>query len=191
MLLKKAILQEPNKTNRNIMLLTLARTFVESANVKFCPEMTLTHPKGDAPVRATFAKFLHEVIADLRGIRETGVSRLPEPIIYKGDARHANDLLEDESVDLVITSPPYPVDKDYTRATRLELSILDLARSNEDLREIKERMIRSDTKNIYKSDHERDNIQDVPEVFEISDKIRNRLDEDGIRMDLAVLIRMW
>lgn len=55
-------------------------------------------------------------------------------------------------VDCVITSPPYPNEKDYTRATRLESVILDFVKSKEDLRKIKRAMLRSNSRNIYTTD---------------------------------------
>ena len=40
------------------------------------------------------------------------------------DAREASSVLLPNSVDAVITSPPYPNEKDYTRTTRLESVLL-------------------------------------------------------------------
>ena len=40
-----------------------------------------------------------------------------DSIAIKADARQADQILERESIDAVITSPPYPNEKDYTRTT--------------------------------------------------------------------------
>jgi DNA modification methylase len=72
--------------------------------------------------------------------------------VHLGDARDVLDLLGPESVDAVITSPPYPNEKDYTRTTRLESVLLGFLRDRAELREMKEGLIRSNTRNVYKAD---------------------------------------
>ncbi|MCZ7668095.1 MAG: hypothetical protein M5U34_13325 [Chloroflexi bacterium] len=44
--------------------------------------------------------------------------------VLLADARKINQVIEPNSIDAVITSPPYPNEKDYTRTTRLESVIL-------------------------------------------------------------------
>jgi hypothetical protein len=53
---------------------------------------------------------------------------------------------------LVICSPPYPAEHDYTRNSRLELAFLEEVKDRESLRVIKKQMVRSHTKGIYKED---------------------------------------
>lgn len=45
----------------------------------------------------------------------------------------------------VITSPPYPNEKDYSRTTRLESVILGYINTKDDLRRFKKGMLRSNT----------------------------------------------
>ncbi len=47
----------------------------------------------------------------------------PNPILHLDDARVCSDL-DDSSIDLVITSPPYANNYDYADATRLEMTFL-------------------------------------------------------------------
>jgi DNA modification methylase len=44
--------------------------------------------------------------------------------VVQADARQILQVLEPSSIDAVITSPPYPNEKDYTRTTRLESVLL-------------------------------------------------------------------
>ena len=46
-------------------------------------------------------------------------------------------------MDAVITSPPYPNEKDYTRTTRLESVLLGFISDKKDIRLIKKDLVRS------------------------------------------------
>jgi DNA modification methylase len=52
-----------------------------------------------------------------------------ETAIYQADARALSGVLEPGSIDVVITSPPYPNEKDYTRTTRLGSVLLGFIRN--------------------------------------------------------------
>lgn len=61
----------------------------------------------------------------------------------KGDARKLTKELEDRSIDLVITSPPYLNSRDYTDIYRLELWILRYLKTYRDERELRKSTLRS------------------------------------------------
>lgn len=61
----------------------------------------------------------------------------------KGDARELIKALQNESVDLVVTSPPYLNSRDYTDIYRLELWILGYLKSFVDQVELRKNTIRS------------------------------------------------
>lgn len=60
-----------------------------------------------------------------------------------GDCREKLELLEDNSIDLVITSPPYLNSRDYTDTYMIELWMLDHITDYESLRELRRRTLRS------------------------------------------------
>ncbi|MBT2653222.1 hypothetical protein [Oceanobacillus sp. ISL-73] len=62
---------------------------------------------------------------------------------YLGDSRENISKLENNSVDLVITSPPYLNSRDYTDTYMIELWMLDLITNYEELRELRKKTIRS------------------------------------------------
>jgi hypothetical protein len=80
--------------------------------------------------------------------------------------------LQPDSIDAVITSPPYPNEKDYTRTTRLESVLLGFIRSKQDLRGLKQDLVRSNTRGVYILDRDdllvadHDEIQDIAEAIE-------------------------
>jgi DNA modification methylase len=82
-------------------------------------------------------------------------------------------------VNAVITSPPYPNEKDYTRTTRLESVLLGFINSKEELRELKKRLIRSNTRGIYKDDDDDQWVSDFPDIQRIANEIEKRRIELG------------
>ena len=70
----------------------------------------------------TFKTILHQLTDDINTRKQDGnFGALAEPIF--GDARNI-ETVQDDSIDLVITSPPYANNYDYADATRFELTFL-------------------------------------------------------------------
>ncbi len=82
-------------------------------------------------------------------------------------------------MDAVITSPPYPNEKDYTRTTRLESVLLGFVQDRQSLRDLKEKLLRSNTRNVYKNDQDDRWVEDYPAVQEIARDIEARRIELG------------
>lgn len=95
------------------------------------------------------------------------------------DSRSLTDILPRNSVDFVITSPPYPNEKDYTRTTRLESVILGFINNREDLRLIKKSLLRSNSRGVYRGDNDDDWILKYPEIQNIAEQIEKRREELG------------
>jgi len=171
---KRIEMVQPRET-RDLLRLALATTFVTSANVDFGPEIGLTKPKTDAAVFETFRRRSAEMLEDLQKLDPT---LAPPTTVLQGDSREL-DKIESKSITAIITSPPYPVDKDYTRQVRLESAFLDFVASLEESRAVKEQMVRASTRQIYASDSETERVLDVPEVVDIMDEIVRRARADG------------
>ncbi|MBG9787024.1 site-specific DNA-methyltransferase [Brevibacillus laterosporus] len=62
---------------------------------------------------------------------------------YLGDSRENISKLENDSVDLVITSPPYLNSRDYTDTYMIELWMLDLIKNYDELRNLRKKTLRS------------------------------------------------
>jgi hypothetical protein len=113
---------EKNERYHRHELLALAKALVgEISNLRFGPEVGIGEIKQDTPVIAAWLREVNRMVADLENLpsAENILTRA-----YLKDARTVGEFLEPGSVDAVITSPPYPNEKDYTRATRLESVIL-------------------------------------------------------------------
>ena len=157
--------------------LALANAMVRTiSNLKFGPEVGVGKLKHDAPVVDSWLGCIRNMIDDLSLIRDRGAVSAR---VFEGDARCVDKILEPRSVDAVITSPPYPNEKDYTRTTRLESVILGLIDDASGLRELKKNLIRSNTRGVYKSDADDLEVAAHSEIQEIADKIEQRRLELG------------
>ncbi len=152
--------------------LALASALVRRiGNLKFGPEVGVGKAKDDAPVFDAWLDRVRSVESDLGlvGDRVDVAAR-----VIKGDSRQIDQILRPQSVDAVITSPPYPNEKDYTRTTRLESVILGLIRDKQDLRSLKQGLVRSNTRGVYKSDTDDLEVADNAEIRNIAEAIEQR-----------------
>lgn len=157
-------------------LLALGNALVfKISNLHFGPEVGVKNLKADVPVVSNWLVEIEKMTNDLRRVNG---KVFPEVDVHLADARNFNDI-EPNSIDAVITSPPYPNEKDYTRTTRLESVLLGFIRSKEELRELKKRLVRSNTRGIYKEDDDDKWISDFPEIQRIADDIEKRRIELG------------
>ena len=95
------------------------------------------------------------------------------------DSRHVSQIIQPNSVDAVITSPPYPNEKDYTRTTRLESVVLGFININEELRLYKKQLIRSNTRSVYKGDCDDLWVTTHPDIQRLAEEIERRRIELG------------
>jgi len=159
--------------------LALAKTLVfNSSNLHFGPEVGVGKPKPDAPVVAPWLAGVEAIAADLR---QTQVrAHLDTPAhVHHADARQAALVLEPESIAAVITSPPYPNEKDYTRTTRLESVLLGFTTTKAQLRDMKKGLVRSNTRGVYKDDDDAAWVAGHPEIERIAEAIEARRIELG------------
>ena len=94
--------------------------------------------------------------------------------VLRADARDIEEVLPPHSINAVITSPPYPNEKDYTRTTRLESVILGLIRHSSALRALKKDMVRSNTRGVYKVDDDDIAVETHVEIGNIAAEIERR-----------------
>lgn len=99
--------------------------------------------------------------------------------IINGDARSISKLPIKRKVNFVITSPPYPNEKDYSRTTRLESVLLDYINNKEQLRSMKKQFIRSNTKNVYKEDDDFRYVENIDSISKLSQEIEEKRIELG------------
>jgi hypothetical protein len=152
--------------------LAFSKALVSSiSNLEFGPEVGVGPPKSDVPVVEVWLTEVHAMAEDLRGLRSMKDTKAH---VFCEDSRNLKSVLEPRSIDAVITSPPYPNEKDYTRTTRLESVLLGFIRDKEDLRALKKKLVRSNTRGVYKDDRDDLVVAEHVEIQRIARAIENR-----------------
>lgn len=153
-------------------LLALGNALITTvSNLRFGPEVGIGKQKADVPVVTTWFAEIRKMVSDLRQIQGR---EWPSCGVHLADARNVQLILEPCSVDAVITSPPYPNEKDYTRTTRLESVLLGFIENKAQLRELKKRLVRSNTRSAYAADQDDLWVADHPEIQRIAAEIEER-----------------
>jgi hypothetical protein len=157
--------------------LALAKALVNDvSNLHFGPEIGVSSKKQDAAVIDPWLRGVKKIAEDLRIL---GLRASVPATIYHADARDLALLLRPGSIDAVITSPPYPNEKDYTRTTRLESVLLGFIKSKDELRRLKQNLVRSNTRSVYKSDTDDRLVENHDEIQRIAEAIEARRIELG------------
>jgi hypothetical protein len=150
LILLEQIQQYAEPTHIRHLKLALAKAVITSiSNLHFAPEVCVGKAKLDAPVIEAWLQEVKTIVADLRQLQTLKPAFAQ---VHHADSRQIIQVLEPNSIDAVITSPPYPNEKDYTRTTRLESVLLGFIRNKAELRLLKEGLIRSNTRNVFKAD---------------------------------------
>lgn len=172
LILIKIINEEVPLELKNFFYTALAKLLVFSySNLKFGPEVGVSRKKiEDVDAFKIFINQIYKMINDLEEVKQN--QDIPAKVIL-GDARNLSDLIADNSLDAVITSPPYPNEKDYTRTTRLESVLLGFMSTKQDLRKHKSSLLRSNTKNVYVADQDHLWVENIPEISELSQQIED------------------
>ena len=157
--------------------LALAKEIVSGiGNLHFGPEVGVRNIQEDAPVLELWLNRVKTMSLDIEAFRKRSKT---STVVCLADARQAETFIEPKSIDAVITSPPYPNEKDYTRTTRLESVLLGFIRNRDDLRETKKALVRSNTRSVYKEDTDDSFVKHHSGIQQIARLIELRRIEQG------------
>ncbi|MEK5435245.1 MULTISPECIES: DNA methyltransferase [Paenibacillus] len=103
-----------------------------------------THKQKDI-YKVFFEKCEQSVMIDIGNIeRMIGNSQVNNiDLLYNGDCRELVSIIDDNKIDLVITSPPYLNSRDYTDSHMIELWMLGHVLNYEDVRVLRRKTMRS------------------------------------------------
>lgn len=105
---------------------------------------------GREEVHRLFLDRLDTVIAeDIHIIANRQPVVTNSDICFFGDVRKNIEMVPDGALDLMITSPPYLNSRDYTDIYMLELKVLQLVNSHEELRALRQSTLRSHVQVCY------------------------------------------
>lgn len=172
LILLDAIREHRGKPYYNHARLALGAALVTGiGNLRFGPEVGVGKLKDDVPVISIWLAQVRRMVSDLRTVQGR---QFPAAHIYLADARNVAECLRWSRVDAVITSPPYPNEKDYTRTTRLESVLLGFYDTKAELRAYKKTLLRSNTRGVYQEDNDDKWIEAHPVLTRIAAAIETR-----------------
>lgn len=143
----------------------------EASNLKFGPEVGVGKIKNDLALAEAWSEKMNAIIEDLNSIKD-GLET--ETNVLLSDARFLSKIIAPNSISAVITSPPYPNEKDYTRTTRLESVILEFYHSKKELQKFKRTLLRSNTRGIYKGDNDDENIGHIQSILKLAEQVETK-----------------
>lgn len=135
---------------KDLFLIALASILLEVSNA-YRDGKSLKYKKNwqDKKIqrRDVHEKFLevlfNKIFPDIDQIENFDQSVTNKELCLKGDVRERVKDLPDNSLDLVITSPPYLNSRDYTDIYIAELWVLDLVKDYDELRNLRRSTLRS------------------------------------------------
>ncbi len=99
----------------------------------------------------TYINFIYDMLADMKSIKDLQYKSYHN--ILLNDSRNTTDLIDDESIDHIFTSPPYLNNFDYADRTRLEMYFMGDANNWHDIcLNVRTKLITSATTQINRSD---------------------------------------
>ncbi len=149
----------------------------EFSNLRFGPEVGVGKLKSDSAVILPWFKQVLRIAKDIEHSKALNTDVAAKAIL--SDSRNLSDLLNGHRISAVITSPPYPNEKDYTRTTRLESVLLGFINSNDELKKFKKTLLRSNTRGVYKGDTDDEYVESFAEIQRIAEEIEKRRIELG------------
>ena len=147
--IKSAIDNLSTTLYKEIYIICLANILLEYSNL-YRNGKCLSYKKGwkdnlysQEQVITSFFNFINNIIIeDLEKIETNNFSN--HNLLFLGDARKLIfENVDDNSVDLIITSPPYLNSRDYTDSYMLELKALNFLTNYNEIKNLREQTIRS------------------------------------------------
>jgi DNA modification methylase len=188
--LMKDLINEINDIKiRKLFQVMLGKSAFDASYVALCPGTTFYPHRQKEPFFNVFCKKIIQVYKDLGLIQS--FDTYGKTVIYNKSATEASSFIEENSVDFIITSPPYPNDLEYTRQTRLELYLLGFVKNMDDVQKVKKTMIKGSTKLIYKDDSYSDYVKHFKSIQEVSEQVANALSDKNWGFDYPRMIREY
>ena len=172
LILLETISEKAKTPHAGHLRLAFANALVHNiSNLHFGPEVGVAPPKKDTPVVTPWLRNALRIANDLDELKANDGAGA---VAISTDGRAPGGALPPNSIDAVITSPPYPNEKDYTRTTRLESVLLGFVTTKKDLQTLKRGLVRSNTRTIYKGDSDDEHIADNVNITDLASRIESR-----------------
>lgn len=188
-LLKSIIDEVKNTSIKNILKLALAKSTFDASYVSLCPGTTFYPYREKSEFWDLFTEKIFQIFQDLQNVQR--FDHYGKSTLIDDSCLNASKYIEKDSLDFIITSPPYPNDLEYTRQTRLELYLLDFVKSMEDVQQIKRNMVKGSTKLIFKESNSEKFIKNFKSIKIVSDKISEQTKDKNWGFDYSRMVREY
>lgn len=188
-LMKDLINEIGNKKIKKLFLVLLGKSAFNASYVALCPGTTFYPYRKKEPFFDVFCKKIIQAYNDLKAIQS--FNSYGKTKVFNRSATEAHSFIEENSIDFIITSPPYPNDLEYTRQTRLELYLLGFVNEMSDVQKLKKTMIKGSTKLIYKEDNWSKYVKNIKSIQNVAEQINEALSDKNWGFDYPRMIREY
>ncbi len=188
-LMKDLINEVDDEKIKKLFLVMLGKSAFDASYVALCPGTTFYPHKQKELFFNVFCKKIIQAYNDLKLIQK--FDTYGKTKVFNKSTTEVSSFIDENSVDFIITSPPYPNDLEYTRQTRLELYLLNFVRNMEDIQKLKKTMIKGSTKLIYKEDNYGEYIKNFISVQDVTEQLEKALSDKNWGFDYPRMIREY
>ncbi len=188
-LLKEIIGNIQNNKVKELFLLAMSKSCFDASYVSLCPGTTFYPFKEKKEFWDLFSDKIIQMYDDLKAIQSH--NNYGKTKLITDTCLNARYYLENNSIDFIITSPPYPNDLEYTRQTRLELYLLDFVKSMDDIQKIKRKMAKGSTKLIFKESNSEIFIEKFNSIKNISSNIYQETKDKNWGFDYPRMVKEY
>lgn len=174
---------------KNLLLLAMSKACFDASHVALCPGTTFYPFREKEEFWNLFSAKLNQMYIDLKAVQNHnhyGISK-----VIHDTCLEANNHISPNSIDFIITSPPYPNDLEYTRQTRLELYLLDFVKNMNDVQAIKRKMAKGSTKLIFKESNSEKFISGFKSIQDVSAEIYEKTKDKNWGFDYPRMVREY
>lgn len=188
-LMKDLVNEIGNKKIKKLFLVLLGKSAFDASYVALCPGTTFYPYRKKEPFFDVFCKKIIQAYKDLKVIQS--FNSYGKTKVFNRSATEAHSFIEENSIDFIITSPPYPNDLEYTRQTRLELYLLGFVNEMSDVQKLKKTMIKGSTKLIYKEDNWSKYVKNIKSIQNVAEQVNEALSDKNWGFDYPRMIREY
>ena len=188
-LMKDLINEIEDEKIHKLFMAMLGKSAFDASYVALCPGTTFYPHRQKEPFFDVFCKKIIQVYNDLKLVQK--FNAYGKTKVFNKSATESSSFIEPNSIDFIITSPPYPNDLEYTRQTRLELYLLDFVKNMDDVQKLKKTMIKGSTKLIYKEDNWNEYVKKFKSVQEVAERIGKALSDKNWGFDYPKMTREY
>lgn len=169
-------------SNRQLVWLTLCSILRECSTAGTAQWQYVLPNKSKVKVSDPFAAFERRALIFAHDMRErqSVISCCPKTAIENDDARTCSTV-EDSSVDMVVTSPPYANNYDYADATRIEMTFFGEVSGWAELHDaVRQHLIRSCSQHAVRTQKEIPEMLRAPKLGVIAEELESKCNELAI-----------